>query len=190
MAGLQAFQDFVAALRVLHAARLPDHAHWKKVGDLLGGLLRDASFRDHSRGWPVCGYENLVLHHDQDYGFVVNGLVRGSHHKSPPHDHAHTWTVYGVLDGIETITKFERADDGRNAAQADLRQVEQFDARPGDVHVLAPGLIHTETNGEGRVVAIVVRSDKVGDVLQNAFDPATGAIKKITGPKQVPYELT
>jgi hypothetical protein len=56
--------------------------------------------------------------------------------------------------------------------------------------VLAPGLIHTETNGEGRVVAIVVRSDKVGEVLQNAFDPATGAIKKITGPKQVPYELT
>ena len=189
MAVPQAFQDFVAALRALHAAKLPDEAHWARVAELLGGLLCDAAFRDHSRGWPVCGYENLVLHQDTDHGFVVNGLVRGSHHKSPPHDHAHTWTVYGILDGIETITKFARADDGRNQERAELRQVETFDARPGDVHVLAPGLIHTETNGEGRVVAIVVRSDKIGEVPQNAFDPATGAIRRITGPKQVPYQL-
>jgi len=189
MAAPKAFRDFVDALRALHAEKRGEEQHWAKVAELLGGLLRDQSFRAHSRQWPVCGYENLVLHHDPDYGFVVNGLVRGSHHTSPPHDHAHTWTVYGVLDGVEIITKFQRTDNGRDTGRAELRQVEQFDARPGDVHVLAPGLIHTETNGEGRVVAIVVRSDKVGEVLQNAFDPATGAIKKITGPKQVPYEL-
>ncbi len=185
----KAFQDFVGALRALHAEKRGEEQHWAKVADLLHGLLLDHGFRTHSRQWPVCGYENLVLHHDPDYGFVVNGLVRGSHHKSPPHDHAHTWTVYGVLDGVETITKYQRTDDGRIADRATLRQVDKFDARPGDVHVLAPGLIHTETNGEGRVVSIVVRSDKVGEVLQNAFDPATGAVKQITGPKQVPYEI-
>jgi predicted metal-dependent enzyme (double-stranded beta helix superfamily) len=187
--GVEVFRRFTASLRTLCGERLGAEAHWSRTAELLGGLLGEPTFRELSRGWPVCGYENLVLHQDAEHGFVVNGLVRGSHHRSPPHDHAHTWTVYGVLDGHETIQTFERTDDGRNEKKASLRLMDTLEAVPGDVHVLRPGLIHTESNGEGRVVAIVVRSDKIGEFLQNAFDPETGAIKKIHGPKQVPFIL-
>lgn len=188
-AGIETFRRFVAALGRLYEARSDEATHWSGVAAALRELLAASEFRALSRSWPVCGFENLVLFQDKAHGFVVNGLVRAPHHRSPPHDHAHTWTVYGILDGMETITTFERTDDGRDHDVAALRRVETFAAEPGSVQVLPPGLIHTESNGEGRVVAIVVRSEKIGEFLQNSFDPDTGAIERIHGPTQVPYPL-
>ncbi len=49
--------------------------------------------------------QNLLLYEDPDYGFVVNAVVRTPEREGRVHDHAHAWTVYGVLDGMERLER-------------------------------------------------------------------------------------
>ena len=105
------------------------------------------------------------------------------------HDHAHNWTLYGVLDGHESIERYERVDDGAKTEYADIRQTEKVNVGPGKVDLVGPFQIHAEESGEERTVAIIVRAQKAGSFLQGRYDPATKKYWQGYGPEQIPYEL-
>ena len=61
---------------------------------------------------------------------------------------------------------------------------------PGIVDIVPPFNIHAEQGGDGRSVAMIVRSQRlVGRVLQNGFNPANNTVVQRSGPEQVPFSL-
>ena len=56
---------------------------------------------------------------------------------------------------------------------------------------MAPHAIHAEQGGPTRSVAIIVRSQRLGEgtVLQRTYDPKAKTVIERYGPTQVPYAL-
>src|ERR1700691_179546 len=163
---LPVFDKFIADLRAVWAADEDDGRRMAKAKPLLEKLVMDPTLKTHSASWPSTeGRKNLLLYVDPDYAFVVNGVVRMPGRTGSVHDHADAWVLYGVLDGSESLERFELIDDGSPP-------------------------IHAEQGGPARSVAIIVRSQKLGEgtVLQHQYDRATNTVVERYGPTQIPYD--
>lgn len=194
MSSESAVQKFIAAARKLHGEEADVAKRWEKMIPLLGELLADRSVKAQSSEWPDCSQgseraENLLFYEDPDHKFVINGLIKAPHTRTQIHDHAHNWTLYGVLDGTETIERYERIDDGSKPGYAEVRKTMNVKVGAGKIDLVAPYAIHAEESGEERTVAIIVRAEKAGGFLQGRYDPATNKYWQGYGPKQIPYEL-
>ncbi|MPZ75904.1 MAG: hypothetical protein GEU77_05225 [Deltaproteobacteria bacterium] len=189
-----AVQQFIMSARELFAGEQDPVRRWEKMAPLLEALIGDPSIKEQSRNWPVCRQgddraQNLLFYEDPEYKFVINGLIKSPKSRTQIHDHAHNWTLYGVLDGHESIERYQRTDDGSKADYADIRQTEKVKVGPGKVDLVAPYQIHAEESGEERTVAIIVRAERAGGFLQGRYDPATKKYWQGYGPEQIPYEL-
>lgn len=188
-----AVQRFIAATRQLFAAENDPEKRWQKMAALLQALIADPAVKQQSNDWPSCRQsgraQNLFFYEDPDYKFVINGLIKNPRSRTQIHDHAHNWTLYGVLDGHETIERYERLDDGSKPGFADIRETENIKVGPGKVDLVAPYQIHAEESGDERTVAIIVRAEKAGGFLQGRYDPANKRYWQGYGPEQIPYEL-
>jgi hypothetical protein len=94
-----------------------------------------------------------------------------------------------VLDGHESIERYERLDDGSRPDYADIRQTQNIKVGPGKVDLVAPYQIHAEESGEERTVAVIIRAKKAGGFLQGRYDPVTRKYWQGYGPEQIPFEL-
>ena len=94
-----------------------------------------------------------------------------------------------MLDGNETIERYERLDDRTKSDYAEIRKTVDVKVGPGKIDLVAPYEIHAEESGEERTVAIIVRAEKAGGFLQGRYDPATKKYWQGYGPEQIPYEL-
>ena len=191
-AGLPVFENFVADLRAIWAAENDNQRRMERAKPLLERLVMDQGLKAHSALWPSTeGYKNLLLYVDPQYHFAINAVVRAPGRSGSVHDHADAWVLYGVLDGSESLERYERIDDGRRAGHAELRLVSVTTGTQGKVDLVPPHAIHSEQGGPTRSVAIIVRSQRLGEgtILQRAYDPATQTVVERFGPTQVPYPL-
>lgn len=93
-------------------------------------------------------------------------MVRTPGREGRVHDHAHAWTAYGVLDGMERLECYRRIDNGEKADYAliQLNSISQGNA--GKVDLVQPYAIHSEEGRPARSVAVIVCSERlVGKVL-------------------------
>ena len=190
---LPAFETFIHELRAIWAAEQEDRARMERAKPLLERLVMDAGIKAHSKDWPSTeGRKNLRLYVDPDYGFVINAVVRVPGRRGSVHDHADAWVLYGVLDGQESLERYDRTDDGRRPGHADVRLSSVTMGTQGKVDLVAPHAIHAEQGGPVRSVAIIVRSKPLGEgtVLQNGYDLESNTVVARYGPTQIPYELT
>ena len=190
---LSSARRFIEQTRGVYAASAGMEERIARIKPLLASLLEDRALKEASTKWPNLNdwaserITNLLFYEDADYGFVLNALVKDPHDKTPVHDHGHTWTLYGVLSGGETVFRYRRTDDGRSARAA-LAPVDQREVRPGYIDVVPPFEIHAELNGNTRTVGLIFRTQRVGTYLQNWYDDH-GTVRKHPGPEQVPYDL-
>ena len=188
-----AVQKFIAATRELFAAESDPKKRWEKMPPLLQELLADPSVREQSKSWPTCSQadraQNLLFYEDPEFKFVINGLIKAPRSRTQIHDHAHNWTLYGVLDGTETIERYERVDDGSKPDYAELRKTVNVEVGAGKIDLVPPYEIHAEESGDDRTVAIIVRAEKAGGFLQGRYDPATNKYWQGYGPEQIPFDL-
>ncbi len=190
---MSAVQKFIASARRLHAEEKDAAKRWEKMTPLLQELLADPSVGEQSKSWPTCAQteraQNLLFYEDPDYKFVINGLIKAPKSRTQIHDHAHNWTLYGVLDGTETIERYERLDDGSKPDHAEIRKTVDVRVSAGKIDLVPPYAIHAEESGVERTVAIIVRAEKAGSFLQGRYDPTTNKYWQGYGPEQIPYEL-
>jgi predicted metal-dependent enzyme (double-stranded beta helix superfamily) len=189
---LPVFEKFIQDLRAAWA-QLPDtESRMKKGEKLLEELVRDPGLRDASKSWPSTeGRKNLLFYQDPDYGFALNGVVRVSGRKGSIHDHAHSWTAYGVLDGTESLERYRRIDDRTKEGYAKLELESVTEGKPGKVYLVPPFDAHAEQGGPTRSVAIILRSERVaGKVLQGSYNMENNTVRRIDGPTNIPYEIT
>ena len=189
---LPVFDEFIGALRAIWAAEADDQRRMEKAKPLLERLVMDDTLKAHSASWPSTeGRKNLLLYVDPDHAFVVNGVVRMPGRTGSVHDHADAWVLYGVLDGTESLERFERVDDGSRPGHAEVKLASVTTGSQGKVDLVEPRAIHAEQGGPTRSVAIIVRSQKLGEgtVLQHQYDRVTNTVIERYGPTQVPYEV-
>jgi len=191
-AGLPVFENFVADLRAIWAAENDNQRRMERAKPLLERLVMDQGLKAHSTLWPSTeGYKNLLLYVDPQYHFAINAVVRAPGRTGSVHDHADAWVLYGVLDGSESLERYERIDDGMRDGHAELRLVSVTTGTQGKVDLVPPHAIHAEQGGPTRSVAVIVRSQRLGEgtILQRAYDPATQTVVERFGPTQVSYPL-
>jgi len=191
-AELPVFERFIADLQTIWADESANQRRMEKAKPLLERLVKDRALKAHSARWPSTeGYRNLLLYVDPQHHFVINAVVRMPGRVGGVHDHADAWVLYGVLDGSESLERYERIDDGSRAGYAELRLASITTGTQGRVDLVAPHAIHAEQGGRTRSVAIIVRSQRLGEgtVLQRTYDPKARTVVERFGPTQVPYPL-
>jgi predicted metal-dependent enzyme (double-stranded beta helix superfamily) len=189
---LPVLDKFIADLRAIWAAESENGRRMERAKLVLERFVMEPSLKAHSADWPSTeGHKNLLLYVDADYHFVINAVVRMPGRTGSVHDHADAWVLYGMLDGTESLERYDRLDDGSRAGYAEIKLASVTTGSQGKVDLVPPHAIHAEQGGPARSVAIIVRSQKLGQgtVLQGRYDPQTNVRTEGYGPTQVPYEL-
>jgi predicted metal-dependent enzyme (double-stranded beta helix superfamily) len=190
---LPVFDNFIADLRAIWAAEADDGRRMAEAKPLLERLVMDPALKAHSAQWPSTeGRKNLLLYVDPDYHFVINGVVRVPGRTGSVHDHADAWVLYGVLDGTESLERFDRVDDGSRPGYAEVKLASVTTGSQGKVDLVPPRAIHAEQGGPTRSVAVIVRSQKLGEgtVLQHRYDRDANTVVEQYGPTQILYDLS
>jgi predicted metal-dependent enzyme (double-stranded beta helix superfamily) len=192
-----AMERFIRKTRALFAQEPDLDKRWNALRPILAELLADPTVIQAARHWPDCvpangRAENLLFYEDPDYGFAINGLTKGEarHGQTPRiHDHAHIYTLYGVLDGRERILRYERVDDRSEPSRAEIRESSDMLVGPGEIDLVKPYEIHTEITVGERTVAVIIRSQKGGDFNQGRYLPEKNEYYESLGPRQTPCEM-
>jgi predicted metal-dependent enzyme (double-stranded beta helix superfamily) len=191
-ARLPVFEKFIGDLRAIWAAQPDDQRRMEAAKPLLERLVLDPALKAHSASWPSTeGRKNLLLYVDPDHHFVINGVVRMPGRTGSVHDHADAWVLYGVLDGSESLERFDRVDDGSRSGYAEVKLASVTTGTQGKVDLVPPHAIHAEQGGPTRSVAIIVRSQRLGEgtILQRTYDRKANTVIEQYGPTQIPYDL-
>ena len=192
---LPAAENFVSRVRELFRDGGNETEIWAKACDYLRDLLADDDLKRHADTWPdslsVEGKPgNLLFYEDPEYGFVLNALIKAPNLRTSVHDHGQSWTLYGVLEGAEKVTRFERMDDGPQVPIiSSVRETGTHEVVPGYIDFVPPWEIHQEHNTDQRTIGFIVRSQRSGTFVQNRFDPENGTVAQYDGPVQMPYKL-
>lgn len=189
---LPAFQKFIDDCRAIWAEAPDDETRMKRAHEIMErDLLPDADLLAHSKDWPSTeGRKNLLLYTDPDYGFVINAVVRVPGRTGSVHDHADGWVLYGLLDGTETLERFDMIEDRRKEGFAKVELTSANAGQAGKADLVAPYDIHAEQGSDIRSVAVILRSRVlVGQVLQGRYNRETGEYFEGSGPEQIPFEL-
>jgi predicted metal-dependent enzyme (double-stranded beta helix superfamily) len=192
-----ALERFVRKTRALFAQEPDLDKRWNNLRPILGELLADPAVTEASKNWPDCvpadgRAENLLFYVDPDYGFAINGLTKGDarqDRRARIHDHAHIYTLYGVLDGRERVVRYDRLDDRSKPDYAEIRQSSDVLVGPGEIDLVKPYEIHTEITVGERTVAVIIRSQKGGDFNQGRYIPEKNEYYESLGPRQTACEM-
>ena len=110
---LPELKAFIADLRAIWSANGENKDRMEKAKPRLETFVMEPALKAHSADWPSTeGHKNLLLYVDPDYDFVINAVVRVPGRKGGIHDHADAWVLYGLLDGTESLERYDRVDDG------------------------------------------------------------------------------
>ena len=192
---LPAARQLVDDIRALYAMGLEQTELWGTIATAMRKLLADPVLRARAQGWPATvesapTVRNLLFYEDPDYGFVFNATVRQPNVVTNVHDHGNVWTLYGLIEGRETMYRYERADGGpADIGPAKLELVGRHSIGPGDIDVVPPGKIHQEHAGPDRSIAFIVRARRPGTYPQHYYDLQTGAVSVTHGPQQIAQTL-
>jgi len=191
-----ALERFITKTRELFAREHDVDKRWVALEPILAELLADPTVVQAARDWPECvprdgRAENLLFYEDPDFGFAINGLTKGNSRtgRARIHDHAHIYTLYGVLDGHERIERYDRLDDRSKPDYAEIRLAADKVVGPGEIDLVRPYEVHTENTIGERTVAVIIRSQKGGGFNQGRYEPERNYYYESLGPRQTPCEM-
>ena len=186
------FAKFIEELRQIWEAKADIKSRMEAAKPVLEQLVKDDGLRAISATWPSTeGGKNLLLYVDPDHGFAINAVVRVPGRKGRPHDHGEAWVLYGVLDGTESLERYDRLDDGSKPGHAEIKLTSVTTGSQGKVDLVPPHDIHAEQGGDARSVAIIIRSQKLGGSnIQHGYNVAEKTVEERYGPRQIPYEVS
>ena len=125
---LPAARQLADDIRALYAKGLEQTELWGAIAGPMRKLLADPALRERAQGWPATvesapTVRNLLFYEDPDYGFVFNATVRQPNVVTNVHDHGNVWTLYGLIEGRETMYRYERTDGGPRGYRAGQARV-------------------------------------------------------------------
>ena len=122
-------------------------------------------------------------------GNEINGLMKDATGRTPVHDHGHAWVAYGLLEGAETVLRYQDPTSQGSTVGGRVEPGEQISLATGQVDLVPPWTFHAEQADTERTVAVMVRSARVGKFAHRRLNPDTGETHDHPGPHQIPYQL-
>jgi hypothetical protein len=112
-----------------------------QIAERLSTLLNNPQFvaETFSDDTPVGRRE---LHHDPDTDVYVLAHVNEGPKKGSPHNHGHSWAVYGTARAVTRMTEWRRVN-AESEEKAVLEPVEHYDLGPGQTRAYGPGVLHS-----------------------------------------------
>ena len=112
----------------------------QKVVEALKSVLVDKEFI--TKHIPASTGEREIIYQDSELGFCI--LV---HHylgpkSSDPHDHAHSWAIYGQVHGRTEMRDFEKVEDASSDKPGKVRATRSYALTPGIAHLYNEGDLH------------------------------------------------
>ena len=118
----------------------PGAAGRQKVADLLKEVLVDKQFIEANLGSNVG--EREVIYEDSDLGFCIVAHNYQGAKSSTPHDHAHSWAIYGQARGETEMRDYELIEAASGEKPGKVRQTKTYKLTPGVAHVYNEGDLH------------------------------------------------
>jgi predicted metal-dependent enzyme (double-stranded beta helix superfamily) len=191
-----ALETFIAKTKELFASEPDVDKRWEALRPVLAELLSDPAVMAASKDWPDCvpadgRAENLLFYVDDEFGFAVNGLTKNASRTGSAriHDHAHIYTLYGVLDGKESVERYDRLDDRSRPDYAEIKLASKTEVGRGEIDLVRPYEVHTENTVGERTVALIIRSQMGGTFNQGRYVPEKNEYYESLGPRQTRVEM-
>jgi predicted metal-dependent enzyme (double-stranded beta helix superfamily) len=112
----------------------------QKVADLLKEVLVDKQFVEANLG-PNVG-EREVIYEDPELGFCIVAHNYQGAKSSTPHDHAHSWAIYGQARGETEMRDYALIEAAAGDKPGKVRQTKTYKLTPGVAHVYNEGDLH------------------------------------------------
>jgi predicted metal-dependent enzyme (double-stranded beta helix superfamily) len=114
-----------------------------QVAELLKQLLADPKAL---QGYfsPNAG-ERELLYEDPELGFCILAHSYKGAKISDPHDHAHSWAIYGQADGETEMQDYELIEKAQGAVPGKVKATRTYKLIPGIAYVYNEGDIHSPT---------------------------------------------
>lgn len=119
----------------------PGPAGRKKVAELLQEVLKDKSFIDKHVD-PSVG-ERKILYEDPEFGFCILAHDYTDAKTSDPHDHAHSWAIYGQARGETQMRDYQLLEPATADKPGKVKETRSYKLTPGIAHVYNEGDLHS-----------------------------------------------
>ena len=121
----------------------PGPAGREQVARLLRTLLTDTAFIDRHIT-PEVG-EREMLYEDPDLGFCILAHNYRTAKNSTPHDHAHSWAIYGQARGETEMSDYQLLEAATPERPGKVKATRTYKLTPGVAHVYNEGDLHAPT---------------------------------------------
>jgi predicted metal-dependent enzyme (double-stranded beta helix superfamily) len=119
-----------------------------------------------------------ILHDDRELGFQILAHINEKARVSPPHDHGHSWAIYGQAASYTDMIEWERVDDGKSE-QAELMKKKSYRLSPGQAGIYQDGAIHSiDYPDKSRFVRVT--GTNLDRITRSMFDLKTGKVAQMT----------
>jgi hypothetical protein len=117
-----------------------------EVAELLRKVLQDSQAVKTYLGPDTP--ERDILYEDPELGFCILAHRYTGAKSSEPHDHAHSWAIYGQAAGETQMSDYALVEKANGAIPGKVRMTRTYHLTPGVAHVYNEGDIHSPTRVE------------------------------------------
>jgi hypothetical protein len=113
----------------------------KRVCDILQNVLKDQAFvaRYVTDDTP----ERKILYEDKELGFCILAHNYHGAKESNPHDHAHSWAIYGQAVGETEMSDWDKVEQATAEKAGKVKLRRTYKLTPGVAHVYNEGDLHS-----------------------------------------------
>jgi hypothetical protein len=120
--------------------RNPGPVGRQHVATLLQEVLVDQEFID-SHFHPNTS-EREIIYQDPELGFCILVHRYQGPKSSDPHDHAHSWAIYGQVHGRTDMKDYQKIEEASFDKPGKVKEVRSYALTPGIAHVYNEGDLH------------------------------------------------
>ena len=155
--------DFRAALKAQ-----PGPAGREKVCEILKKALVDKDFvkTNFDDNTP----ERKILYEDPELGFCILAHQYKGPKESSPHDHAHSWAIYGQVEGETMMSDWDLVAPASAEKAGKVKHKKKYSLTPGIAHVYNEGDLHSPSRA-GATRLIRIEGTNMEKVKRHKFEP-------------------
>jgi predicted metal-dependent enzyme (double-stranded beta helix superfamily) len=146
----------------------PGPAGRRKVAALLQEVLQDKAFID-THVDPNVG-ERKILYEDPEFGFCILAHDYKDAKTSPPHDHAHSWAIYGQARGETHMRDYQLLEPATADKPGKVKETRSYKLTPGVAHVYNEGDLHSPKR-EGPTSLIRIEGANMAKIKRLKYEP-------------------
>ena len=84
-----------------------------------------------------------VIYKDKKHKFCILAHVYEGAKGSNPHDHGPSWAIYAQVEGVTTMTDWEKIKEPENGNPGEVRKLKDYDMHRGDAYLYNEGDLHS-----------------------------------------------